>query len=251
MRRTREGTELVRVVQGAVQEIDGRKAALGADGRFAELPVVVFDFDGTLADTGPAVLRIAALTFEQHGYDLNEVGDLHRLIGPPLHDGFREVAGASRAEAERLVATYRDLFAREVRPGDYPAFPGMPELVRALRAQGRRVAVATSRLDTSVRSMLANLPFPPFDAIAGRLEPGRNSKADCIRAVLAELGIAPQDAVMVGDRHHDVDGAHAEGLPCIGVYRDAASRDELAAAGADSLCNDAEALAALLGVDIR
>lgn len=210
--------------------------------------VVLFDFDGTLADTGPAILRIAAYTLEHHGFSLDSVGDLHQIIGPPLEEGFMAVAGISRPHARELVGTYREAFSREVVPKDYPPFPGMAQLLRALTSQGRSIGVATSRLQTSVLSMLEGIDFPPFDAVAGRIEPERYSKADCIRAALEELEADPAAAVMVGDRHHDVDGAHEVGLPCIGVYRDTASKRELLDAGADAVCAGVDELSALLGV---
>lgn len=220
-----------------------------ANAGIVETPVVVFDFDGTLVDTGPAILKCAARSLEVHGYDPSEMHDLNLIIGPPLVDGFRQVADISREEALPLVATYREIFAREVVPSDYPPLPGMPELLHALRAQGRRIAVATSRLESSVTEMLAATSLPTFDAIAGRLEPGRDTKADCIAAVLEELGCAGDQAVMVGDRKYDVEGAHALGLACIGICGDASGRAELEAAGADALAASVDELAALLGIE--
>lgn len=213
-----------------------------------KLRAVLFDFDGTLVDTGPAVISVAAQALRACGYDLDTVGDLHQLIGPPLADGFMLVTGGSRAEADRLVGVYREIFADQVKPSDYPPFAGMRELLRTLAAQGIKTAVATSRLDETAREMIAALDMPPFDAIAGRLEPGRATKADCVRACLEALRLAPGDAVMVGDRRFDVEGAHEVGLPCIGVGRDDQSYDELESAGADALCRDTYELAGLLGV---
>ncbi len=211
---------------------------------------VLFDFDGTLVDTGPAVIAVASQALEACGYDLDAVGDLHQLIGPPLPDGFMLVANIDRKAATQLVDTYRALFNEQVKPGDYPPFPGIRELLEALKAQGTPIAVATSRLDETARAMIAELDVPPFDVIAGRLEPGRATKADCIRACLDALACDPADAVMVGDRRFDVEGAHELGLPCIGVGRDEQGRAELTEAGADAVCCDTYELAALLGIDL-
>lgn len=213
-----------------------------------ERPAVIFDFDGTLVDTGPAVISISAQTLEAYGFDLNEVGDLRLVLGPPLVDGFMLVAGVPRELSLKMVETYRALFDEQVTAEDYPPFPGIPELLQRLREQGFKTAIATSRLDGTTRKMLEQLDLPPFDAVAGRLEPGRASKADCIRACLEGLGVASSDAVMVGDRHTDVDGAHELGMPCIGVYGDDAARAELVQAGADALCASSDELANLLGV---
>ena len=214
---------------------------------FADRPVVLFDFDGTIADTGPAVVHCAAGALRAHGIDPDEVGDLRRFIGPPLVNGFMEVAGVTRDEALTRVATYRALFAEEVGPADYPVLPGIAELLLGLKARGARIAVATSRLESSARAMLSTLDLPAFDAIAGRLEPGRDTKEESIRAALDLLGASAAEAVHVGDRRHDVEGAHAAGVPCIGIYQDEAARAELAAAGADALCAGAAEAAPLLG----
>lgn len=215
--------------------------------RIAQAAVAVFDFDGTLVDTGPAILRCAARALELNGYDLDALRDLHLMIGPPLVDGFREVAGVSREDALPLVAAYRELFRREVTPEDYPPLPGAVELLGRLRARGVRTAIATSRLEASALEMLAAADLPPFDAVAGRLEPGRSTKADCIAAALDILGCTADASVMVGDRRNDVEGAHALGIPCIGVYRDERGRAELEEAGADALAGGMAMVADLLG----
>lgn len=230
-----------------------KREALGVTGRHRDAlgcRAVLFDFDGTLVDTGPAVISMAKQALLACGYDLSEQGDLQQLIGPPLVDGFMLVTGCSPAEAERLVGVYRELFNEQVTPADYPPFAGICELLEALSAQGTKIAVATSRLDETAREMISALHMPPFDAIAGRMEPGRPTKADCIRACLDELQLTPSDAVMVGDRRFDVEGAHHIGLPCLGVGRDEQSCAELVSAGADALCHDAYELAELLDVSL-
>lgn len=209
-------------------------------------PVVLFDFDGTLANTGAAVMRIARTVLERRGIEPTE-GDLSKMIGPPLVDGFRDVFGLAQGEAEELTAAYRALFATDVTAADYPPIPGVPELLEGLRAQGRRLAVATSRMEASAREMIEGLGWAPlFDAVCGRIEPGRLTKADSIRAVLAELGASPRDAVMVGDRHHDVEGSREVGMSCIGVYTGAALPGEHDIA--DASCRDMAEVARLLGV---
>ncbi len=209
---------------------------------------VLFDFDGTLVDTGPSVIRCARHALAERGWDPDGVGELRLLIGPPLRDGFRLVTGADDAEVDALVDAYRAFFDRAVTPADYPPFPGMPELMRALSAAGRRVGIATSRLEDRARAMAAAARLPRVDVLAGRVEPDRMTKAEAVVACLDQLSLAPGDAVMVGDRRNDVEGAHEAGVPCVGVWRDEPARAELVEAGADALCRDAGELAALLGV---
>ncbi len=214
----------------------------------SERPVVLFDFDGTLADTSPAILRMARLALESRGYDVDAIGDMGSIIGPPLHDGFMELVGVDRPEAEAIVDTYRALFDEQVRPEDYPPLPGVRDLLQALLDDGRRIAVATSRLESMAVCMIDALDLPPFEAVVGRLEPGRDTKADCIREALRQLDAGPDDAVMVGDRRHDTLGAHANGIPCIGVYTGTAEPGEHEQAGADVICHGMGEVARALGL---
>ena len=215
---------------------------------FADRPVVLFDFDGTIADTGPAVVHCAAGALRAHGIDPDEVGDLRRFIGPPLVNGFMEVAGVTRDEALTMVATYRALFAEEVGPADYPVLPGIAELLLGLKARGARIAVATSRLESSARAMLSTLDLPAFDAIAGRLEPGRDTKEESIRAALDPSGrVGCRGGARGRSAVTTSRGRMRRGVPCIGIYQDEAARAELAAAGADALCAGAAEAAPLLG----
>ena len=209
-------------------------------------PVVLFDFDGTLADTGMAVMRTAAAVLRDRGIESAE-SDLRKMIGPPLVVGFRDVFGVPQSMAEELTAAYRERFAREVTVADFPPIPGVPDLLRALHAQGRRLAVATSRKEESALQMIGDLGWTPlFEAIAGMHEPERLTKADSIRRALAQLGVQPADAVMIGDRFHDVEGASEAGCAVIGVYTGAALAGEHDAA--DAACRSMDEVAALLGV---
>ena len=213
----------------------------------ADRTAVLFDFDGTIVDTGPSVIRCAKHALAERGWSLDEVGDLRLLIGPPLPEGFRQVTGADEAEAEALVESYRLYFDEAVTAADYPPFPGMCELMEDLSAAGRKVGIATSRLEHRAIAMAKAAELPRADVLAGRVEPHRLTKAGAIRACLKQLGLSPRDAVMVGDRRNDVEGAHEVGLPCIGVWHDGDGRLELEEAGADRLCHGADELRDALG----
>lgn len=218
------------------------------EARFADRGLVIFDFDGTVADTTPAVMRVAKASLERYGIPYTE-SQLRCLVGPPLLQGVKTAFGLDDELAEQVWATYRELFSQLVRPEDYPYVNGMDVLIRDLRAQGRRTAIATSRRQGSVDEMAAELGLcDQMDAIVGYQVPVRATKADSIREVLARLGAEPGDAVMVGDRFHDVNGAHEVGMACIGLYTGGAEPGEHEAAGADAVAQDVAELRRLLGV---
>lgn len=211
-------------------------------------PVVVFDFDGTIADTKPAICRFVRATAAAFGMPEPTEAQLAAMIGPPLVDGFQDSFGVSRGRAEEMTATYRAIMAREVTPADYPPFEGMPELLAALRGQGRRLAVASSRAEVSLVPMVEAIGLrESFDAVVGGIDGVRHTKAASIAAALGELDARAGQAVMVGDRHHDVEGAHELGVPSIGVYTGTAEPGELEGAGADAVAHGVSELARLLG----
>lgn len=222
-----------------------------SDGRFADVPVVLFDFDGTVADTAHAVITSTRLTLAARGFTEEQMGDLRRMIGPPLRDSFHDFYGFSREEADVVANEYREHF-NTMSAADYPVFPGMRNLLDGLVGQGKRLAVATSRAEGKAKSMVAELGLTQFEAVVG-MDPGKGRcvKADSIRDALGLLGTAPSDAVMVGDRKHDIEGAHAVGVPAIGLYTGGAIPGEHEAAGADAVVHSVPELAALFGIDVR
>ena len=210
-------------------------------------PVVLFDFDGTIADTAPAIKRVARKTLKRHGIEPKKK-QLRHLVGPPLTDGFRDIFGVSQEEAEQLTAEYRELCKTEVRLKDYPPFEGMPELLRDLKAEGRRLGVASSRNEVSAIPMLEGLGLADcFETIVGGLDDERDTKAECIQEALERMDVQASDAVMVGDRFHDVEGAHAVGVPCIGIYTGTCEEGELEDAGADAVARSVPELREILG----
>lgn len=220
------------------------------DGRFADVPVVLFDFDGTVADTAHAVITSTRLTLAARGFTPEEMGDLRRMIGPPLRDSFHDFYGFSREEAEIVADEYREHF-NTMSAADYPVFPGMRELLDTLVANGKRLAVATSRAEGKAKAMVDELGLTRFEAVVGmNPDEGRCVKADSIRDALKLLGAAPSEAVMVGDRRHDIEGAHAMGVPAIGIYTGGAIPGEHEAAGADAVVHSVAELAGLFGIDV-
>ena len=160
-------------------------------------PVVLFDFDGTVADTGRAVMTSTRKTLAARGFSEAQMGDLRRMIGPPLWKSFHDFYGFTREESLVVADEYRAFFD-ELGPEEYPVFDGIPELLDGLVAQGHRLAVATSRMEAKCIDMVHELGLSQFEAVVGMNPPqGRETKADSVRDALAALGAAAGDAVMM------------------------------------------------------
>jgi len=214
----------------------------------AERPVVLFDLDGTVVDTQGAILRVASRVLAERGYPEPDPQDLLPMVGPPLEEGFMLVAGVGREEAVSLAGAYRALFDEIVVPDDYPPLPGMRALLDSLAASGRVLAVATSRMEDTARTMVREQGLTRFRVVCGSVPGVRYRKAESIAAALDALGASASEAVMVGDRKHDVEGACELGMPCIGLYSGAAAPGEHERAGAVAVAHGAADLVRILGV---
>lgn len=211
--------------------------------------LVIFDFDGTLADTVPGITATARRVLMRHGLAEKDLGDLTRLVGPPFPQAYSMVYGFSPEEAAQITAEYREIYAG-LGPSGWPLFDGVRELLEDLRAAGRRLAVASSKRQALVELALADNAIEElFDVRMGKVSDAQADKAATIAQVLELTGVPAARAVMVGDRHHDVESAAEVGVACVGVtFGGTAAPGELEAAGACAVAHTvAELRAALLG----
>lgn len=205
--------------------------------------VVIFDFDGTIADTKASIISTATTVLTEWGIPADELARVGELIGPPFPQAYEIVFGLSHDDAVEVTERYRRIYTK-LGVEAWPAFPGIAELLAELHASGRRLAVASSKKTSLVRRGLAdNGLLDLFDLVRAKEDDEESTKHDAILAVLAHLGATADDAVMVGDRHHDVEAAATCGVPCVGVlYGDTAAPHELEDAGAVVVCATMEEL---------
>ena len=209
--------------------------------------VILFDFDGTVADTKAAIVQTATTALTDFGLDPSELGDVSRLIGPPFPEAFEQVYGLSGADAQWVTNRYREIYTT-LGLEAWPLFEGMRELMGDLRAAGKTLCVATSKRQGVLDRALADEGMAEaFDLKVGKPSDEPFSKAQTIALVLELVGASADDAVMVGDRHHDVEGALACGVPCVGVtYGGTGDYEELAGAGASLVVDTVAQLAEVL-----
>ena len=204
--------------------------------RIAEKPVVLFDFDGTLADTKPCIVRTATQVLLEWGLTDEEIGDAGRLVGPPFPLAYSLVYGLSEEDAAEVTRRYREIYAG-LGPERNPLFDGVREMLTELKARGKRLAIVSSKMERFVRMALQQTGIEDlFEEVVtqtGVKDPG---KAGLIAEALRRLDAESEDAVMLGDRHYDIEGAVATGVDSIGVYLgDTAPAGELENAGATAI----------------
>ncbi len=175
---------------------------------------VLFDFDGTIADSSEGIMACALRTVETIGYDTSSYTKeyLKRFIGPPLRDCFRITFNVPEDKIEECVSTYRT-FYNEKGMFMMHAYPGMKELLYALRAMGVKTAVATNKMEELAVRCIHYLGMDDaFDVIKGPVVDGGISKAEVIREALRSLGVEKEEALMVGDTANDEIGAETAGV---------------------------------------
>ncbi len=201
---------------------------------------VLFDLDGTLSDSAPGILRSMRVAFEEHGIAWLDEVTAKSLLGPPFHVTLPPLVGAHRVES--VVSAYRRTYVDEHAMFDTSLYPGIGEVLESLHRRGLRLAVATSKPEPLAIRIVEHLGIASwFTTIGGDTFDGqRGSKALVVGEVLHRLNVSdPTTVAMVGDRHHDVDGAQAHGVGCFGALWGYGSHDELHSAGAIAICAQA------------
>ena len=180
--------------------------------------VVLFDLDGTLTDPFDGITRSVQYALSQFGLEENDRAVLGAYIGPPLREMFMKQHGLSEEQATEALRQYRVRFA-DVGMFENRVYDGVVSLLSALRAQGLRLAVATSKPTVFSEKILEHFGLAQYfeEIVGSELDGRRVEKADVIAETMARLGATSADAWMVGDRCFDVEGAHVHGIPAVGV----------------------------------
>jgi phosphoglycolate phosphatase len=203
---------------------------------------ILFDLDGVLVDSRIAISRCIGHALDAQGLPPPSDESLEQFIGPQLTRAFAQLTGHS--EDSELVlaclASYRARY-RNASLLETSVFPRIPETLATL-SQQYQLAVATSKPLAFAEPLLSSLELRAnFDCVAAPdLDAHQEDKAATIRSALSALSTT--SAVMIGDRSFDITGAHACGIPAIGVSWGIGSRHELTAAGADMIIDAPETL---------
>lgn len=207
---------------------------------------ILFDFDGTIYDTVEGITRSVRYALNKHGWDA-ELDALRCFAGPPLDEMFMEKYGVSREMGLQMTEEFRERY-KPVGVYESRPFDGVRELLIALRAAGKKTAVATSKPRYLAEQLLERSEMRElFDAVCGS-EPtgGGSAKWEVVRCALDTLGADPAKSVLVGDTKYDAAGARQVGIPCIGVRYGYAAPGELEEAGVIAVAEDTRELARLL-----
>ena len=196
---------------------------------------IIFDFDGTLFDTGPGVMCSVRYALSQLGITEDDPAALRRFVGPPLYQSFRSFYNLSDEDAARAVEQYRVLYNQIFIDESY-LYPGMDDVLRQLKNSGMHLAVATGKPEHFALPIAEHSGlYPLFDILCGiSLNDKDMHKKDLILRVLEHYGEPERsDVIMIGDRASDITGAHEAGVNAMGVKYGYAADGEIEKAGAE------------------
>jgi phosphoglycolate phosphatase len=209
---------------------------------------VLFDLDGTLTEPAEGITRCYQFALEGLGLPTRPRAELLKFIGPPMRENFRALLATDDAEMiERAVALYRERYAREGW-GENKVYPGVREALAALKSEGFRLYVATSKTTHFAVRILEHFLLAQFlVAVHGATPDGSlDDKALLVARLLEAERLDPAASVMVGDREHDIRAARGNGVRSVGVTYGYGSRAELEVAGADFFCDTPTEIVALV-----
>lgn len=194
----------------------------------------LFDLDGTLTDSAEGITNSVAHALKKFGINSCDKNELKRFIGPPLVDAFENFYGFSHPQAVKAVEYYREYF-KDKGIFENSVYDGIPELLEALTEEGIGLIIATSKPEAFAKRIVEHFGINKyFTAVVGAtFDNTLSEKKDIISHVLTTQNLTEKSSViMIGDRHHDIEGAKANGIDSIGVLYGYGSRVELVSAGA-------------------
>jgi phosphoglycolate phosphatase len=197
---------------------------------------IYFDLDGTLTDPKPGITRSIQYALGKLDREVPAEDELTWCIGPPLHASLKKLLGTDDL-VDRAVSLYRERFG-DIGLFENRVYPGVEETLSAVASSGRRLFVATSKAVVYAERIIDHFKLRIyFERVFGsELDGTRSDKTDLLGYALKTTGADPSQAIMIGDRSHDMIGARNNKMTAVGVLYGYGSEQELLDEGAHHIC---------------
>lgn len=204
----------------------------------------IFDFDGTLSDTVPGVKNSVKYALSCYGIEETDDKKLDYFIGPPLYESFTTVYSADDETANGMIEKYRERYKVKACE-ESTLYDGIKEMLSALKAKGKKLAIASSKPLPLVEMIAKSLEiYEYFDYISAETYSHIHSdKCALITDALNALEVSDKSKViMIGDRFYDIEGANKAGIDSAGALYGFGEEEELKGAGATYLLSSPKEL---------
>lgn len=207
---------------------------------------ILFDLDGTLADSMTVIAEALVDTLARWGHTTT-VEALMPHFGPKMQEVIQAATGVDLDEADRIYADYLPRYYGEYMARSRP-LPGAEALLDALSPTGLPLGIVTSKIETGAHDLLAHLGWTDhFGVVVGRdTTPAMKPSPVPMRYALDALGADPARTVSVGDTESDMQAAAAAGVAAVVGLTVIRTPDQMRAAGATHVCEDLDAVRGLL-----
>lgn len=213
--------------------------------------LIIFDFDGTLADTASNILATFALTIAKLGLEPRSNAQCLATIGIPLRDGFKMLyPKAENTELDNYVRAYREQYFSDPANMVPKLYPGVVETLDEIQRQGIEMAVASSRTKQSLLEFCKATDISKYFAMILGCDDVTHAKPNPEPAltIIKALGKKADSSVMVGDMPVDIEMGRRAGCITVGAEYGNSSDTALEKAGADYIIDHMPTLLPALGV---
>ena len=212
------------------------------------MKLIIFDFDGTLADTRQLIVETMQQTIQ--ALELTPCTDEQcaSMIGLPLKQAFIELIPMSDEMGDRCVDTYRRIFNENNALYVIPTFPNVIDTLFRLSAEGYILTIASSRSRKSLLDFVHTMHLEEIfsyilgadDVILSKPHP------EPVLRTLEAFDCSPEEALVVGDMKYDIEMGRRAGTRTCGVTYGNGSSQDLREAGADFIVNNFEEILTLI-----
>ncbi|MBQ7288719.1 MAG: HAD-IA family hydrolase [Clostridia bacterium] len=204
------------------------------------IKAVLFDMDGTLADTVEDLAVAVNHVFASYGLEPRPAENFKRYAGSGARKMLERAWGDEPRPCpiEEALSAFQDYYKAHFHDRTKP-YPGIAETVDALYAQGMKLGVVTNKIQYMSEHLAELLFAGKFSTVQGQRDPYPTKPDPALpNMAAADLGVRPEECLFVGDSDVDIITAHQFGCKAVGVLWGFRSREELARQGAEYLVSD-------------
>lgn len=203
---------------------------------------ILFDIDGTLCDPGVSIIESARYALAEMGIEETDERNLRRFVGPPLEHTFSDCYDFDKEKTALAVSLFRDKLRRDGIKL-YKTYDSIPELLEALRTEGKKLAIVTSKIDHIAQEVLESTGLLKYFSVIGAQADEVVHKETILSKVLEQLNLDDKSSVlMVGDRMHDIKAANTHKVDSAGVLWGYGSTKEFEKEGATYIAETVQEL---------
>lgn len=211
-----------------------------------KINTLLFDLDGTLINTNELIIESFLHTLHSYYPDQYKREDVLPFIGPTLYDTFTSI---NPEKTEEMVKVYRQ-FNHEQHDTLVTEYETVFETIKTLKEHGFKLGIVTTKIRDTVNMGLKLTKLGQFFDVVVTLDDVENAKPhpEPVLNALAQLDSKPEEAIMVGDNHHDVEAGKNAGTKTAGVSWSIKGREYISSYNPDYLLERMSDLLPIVGV---